>query len=134
MKLNELEYKGLNIFDEISTVEVAFDARQNTIHVFDTKMTVEPEYNFVAKQYDCSEGFLKMAGVLKDKRYLAAASNETVDEWMCRITWQFYCSNCKIITLKAGVFTKYDVKEFREFTNEQLVARDFYPKYVERLL
>ncbi len=133
MKLNELQYNGINIWDEMSIVEIAFDECRNVIHVFDTAMTVEPEYNFNIKQYELSEGFFKMANVLKEKQYLTMGS-ETVEEWMQRITWQFYCSNNKILTCKAASFEKYDPKELAAFTNEELYANNLYPKYVKRML
>ena len=69
MKLNELEYKGLNLFDEIGAVEIALNAKHQTIHVYDTAQIVEPEYHFASKNYVLSEGFYKMATVLMQKQF-----------------------------------------------------------------
>lgn len=133
MKLNEMQYNGLNIWDEISIVEIAFDEYRTSIHVFDIAMTVEPEFNFTNKQFELSDGFIKMAAVIKDKQYLTKNS-ETLEEWIDRITWQFYCSNNKILTFKAGSFEKFDTKDFAVLTDEELFAKNFYPKYVKRML
>ena len=132
MKLNEMQYNGLNIWDEISIVEIAFDECRNIIHVFDTAMTVEPEYNFTNKQFELSDGFIKMAAVIKDKKYFTK-NNETLEQWIDRITWQFYCSSNKILTFKAKSFEKFNTKEFTVLTDEELYENNFYPKYVKRM-
>jgi hypothetical protein len=69
MKIQELEYKGLNLLDVVGTVEIAIDTINKTIHVYDVQQIVEPEYHFQSKAFVLSDGFFNMARVLKQKQF-----------------------------------------------------------------
>ncbi|WP_052344299.1 hypothetical protein [Bacillus ndiopicus] len=131
MHLMKLEYRGLNIFDEISSVEVAFDVAASTIHIVDTDMTVAPTYNFVKKQDELSEGFLKMAEVLYQKRYLKAEA-ESLQQWIDSVTWQFYGLDDAVKTYENGSFTKYEVASLTASSDEALQLANFNPTYIRK--
>ena len=67
MVIQQLEYRGLNLHDVIGSVEIAIDVDLNTIHIYDTDHIVEPEYDFLTKNFKLSEGFWKMANVINRK-------------------------------------------------------------------
>ncbi len=68
-KIYQMEYRGLNLFDEISTVELAIDEENQTIHIFDVGQVVSPPiFNFDVSAYELSDGFYKMADVLRHKK------------------------------------------------------------------
>ena len=58
-KIYQMEYRGLNLFDEISTVELAIDEENQTIHIFDVGQVVSPIFNFDVSAYELSDGFIK---------------------------------------------------------------------------
>lgn len=91
-KIYQMEYKGLNLFDEISTVELAIDEAQQTIHIFDVGQVVSPIFNFDVSAYELSDGFYQMADILRHKRILTnqqTASDITLSEWLIRIVHIF---------------------------------------------
>ncbi|MDN4494575.1 hypothetical protein [Ureibacillus aquaedulcis] len=99
----EVEYRGLNILDEISTVEIALDYQHNAIHIYDRNEVVEPEFNFSTRKYELSEGFFKMAKVLYNKRFFEVPS-QAVEQWIDERIWVFYGSKKSILKFdKAGV-------------------------------
>ena len=69
MPILQLEYRGLNLYDLVDTVEIAIDADLQMIHIYDTQQIVEPEYDFSTKSYMLSEGFWKMAKTIKEKQF-----------------------------------------------------------------
>lgn len=123
----ELEYRGLNIFDEISTVEVAIDSIHKVIHMYDTNQVVEPEYNFSAKKYQMSDGFFKLAKVLYEKQFFASGS-ETVERWINEITWVFYGSKRSIL-----IFEELRILEIPKLgaSNSE---HSLYSKYIARVM
>lgn len=127
----ELEYRGLNIFDEISTVEVAIDESHKVIHIYDCNQVVEPEYNFTAKQYQMSEGYFKMANVLYDKKFYES-NYQTLKEWIMGITWIFYGSKKSIIKYQEGIITEIP-KENNKVTKSNSIEL-LYKKYLMRVL
>ncbi|MEK4230108.1 aminopeptidase [Solibacillus sp. FSL H8-0538] len=133
MKLNELEYKGLNLFDEISTVEIALHEQSRTIHVFDIQQVVEPEYNFSNKNYMLSEGFYKMAVVLEGKQFFEKKQQQTLPQWIDSITWHFYSSKKTIKTYKDATIYVTPFEQFSSWTDTELLDNGFYPKYAQRL-
>ncbi|MFC7684568.1 aminopeptidase [Ureibacillus sp. GCM10028918] len=127
----EFEYRGLNIIDEISTVEVALDPVHNAFHIYDTNDVVEPEYSFSLKKYVMSDGFYRMANVLYEKQFFESAS-QTVEQWISEKTWLFYGSKKSII--------KYYGVDIIEISKEECIDEDLneihhlYNKYVMRVL
>ena len=127
----ELEYRGLNILDEISTVEIAIDELNKIIHIYDTNQVVEPEYNFSTKQFQMSDGFLKMSKVLYDKKFFNTQS-DTVEHWINQTTWIFYGSRKSII-----MYVEENIIEISKDkpTIENQIPRDcLHTKYVLRIL
>ena len=133
MQLIELEYRGLNLMDEVGVVEIALDEGRNTIHIFDANHIVEPEYHFLNKSYVLSEGFAKLAEVLRSKHFFAEKREGELAEWIGGFTWQFYSSNQMIKTYKEGQFTVINIDEVASKEEEALIQMGLYPKYVERL-
>ena len=127
----ELEYRGLNILDEISTVEVAIDAIQKVIHIYDTNQVVEPEYNFSKKKYQTSEGFYKMTKVLYEKRFLELRS-QTIAEWVSEITWFFYGSKNSILKYQKDDFVEISKKGNLQENHQGI--QPLYQKYLLRVI
>lgn len=128
MQILELEYRGLNLMDVVKTVEVAIDAKNNIIHIYDTEHIVEPEYHFQTKSYKLSEGFFKMANVLKRKQFFLNNHEENTELWVEQYTWIFYCSNQTIKYYRGGkmsVSTKNQLKDQEKF---------YFTKYFCRLM
>ena len=128
MKIQELEYRGLNILDVVGTVEVAIDAKNNSIHIYDTQHIVEPEYHFQTKSYTLSDGFFKMASVLKQKKMFLDDNEENIENWVAQYTWIFYCSNQSIKYYRYGkmiVPTKNQLEDQEHF---------YYSKYFNRII
>ena len=129
MTIHQLEYKGLTIMDEIGTVELAIDSKVSTIHVFDTQNIVEPEYDFATKGYRLSEGFYKMAGVLKEKPLLLASKELVLEQWIEAHCWIFYCSKQTIKHYEDGkmlIFAKHQFAQREEI-------KKYYSNYILRL-
>ena len=133
MRLSEMEYKGLNLMDEVGTVEIALDEERNVIHVFDINHIVEPEYHFSDKTYVLSDGFAKLAEVLKSKYFFVEKKDLELAEWIGSFTWQFYSSNQTVKTFKNGEFTIIPVDALSSKEESALIQMGFYPKYVDRL-
>lgn len=126
MQIQELEYRGLNLMDAIGTVEVAIDAANKKIHIYDTEHIVEPEYHFQTKSYTLSDGFFKMASLLKQKQFFLKNSEENLERWVEQYTWIFYCSNQTIKYYddgKMSVPTKNQLRDQENF---------YYAKYLYR--
>lgn len=104
MRLSEMEYKGLNLLDEICTVEIALDEELSIVHVYDTNYVVEPTYHFGRKEYELSEGFFKLAEVLKQKYFFVEKRSENIDQWIESLTWIFYSSNQSIKCFQKKLF------------------------------
>ncbi|MBD8026796.1 aminopeptidase [Ureibacillus sp. Re31] len=130
-KYTELEYRGLNIIDEISTVELAIDWENQRIHVFDTNQVVEPEYHFLTKSYQLSEGFYKMVKVLNDKQIWAIQKVEGVQKGYTDYAWYFYGSrNC---ILKYENSTMMEVIKIENLNDEMVTYHHLYTKYISKL-
>ncbi|KUF34515.1 MULTISPECIES: hypothetical protein [Lysinibacillus] len=98
-KIYQMEYRGLNLFDEISTVELAIDEEKQTIHIFDVGQVVSPIFNFDVSAYELSDGFYKMADVLRHKKILTnhqADNNVTLSEWLIMNNAYFYIPQKRI--------------------------------------
>ncbi|PKU52109.1 hypothetical protein [Lysinibacillus fusiformis] len=98
-KIYQMEYRGLNLFDEISTVEIAIDEEKQTIHIFDVGQVVSPIFNFDVSAYELSDGFYKMADVLRHKKILTshqADNNVTLSEWLIMNNAYFYIPQKRI--------------------------------------
>ena len=96
MRLYEMEYKGLNLLDEVCTVELALDEASATVHIYDTNHVVEPTYHFGRNEYELSEGFFKLAEVLNQKYFFVEKRSQNLEKWINSLTWTFYSSNQSI--------------------------------------
>ena len=126
MVIQQMEYRGLNLHDVIGSVEIAIDADINTIHIYDTDHIVEPEYDFLTKNFKLSEGFWKMAGIIKEKQLFLSNDEKRLDRWIESFKWVFYSSGQSIKIYKQGVMVNYKIGYI---DNEKLL----YEKYFSRL-
>lgn len=129
MKIQELEYRGLNLMDVVGTVEIAIDANKKTIHVYDKQQIVEPEYHFQTKSYILSEGFFKLAKVLKQKQFFLLSNVENLEQWVQMHQWIFYCSNDSIKKYSNGEMVVIQNNQLKQFETES----QYYPKYFSRM-
>ncbi|WP_041865718.1 hypothetical protein [Solibacillus silvestris] len=126
MVIQQLEYRGLNLHDVIGSVEIAIDADLNTIHIYDTDHIVEPEYDFLTKNFKLSEGFWKMANVIKEKQLFLSNDEKNLDVWIESFNWFFYSSGPSVKIYKLG--------EMVVFKNDYInIEKLLYEKYFSRL-
>lgn len=126
-KIYQMEYRGLNLFDEISTVELAIDEEKQTIHIYDIGQVVSPIFNFDVSAYELSDGFYKMADILRHKNILTnqqADSDLTLSEWLIKNNAYFYIPNKRIKKYVQG-----SIVEIVDRTMEQALFDD----YVQRV-
>lgn len=126
-KIYQMEYRGLNLFDEISTVELAIDEEKQTIHIYDIGQVVSPIFNFDVSAYELSDGFYKMADILRHKKILTnqqADSDLTLSEWLIKNNAYFYTPNKRIKKYVQG-----SIVEIVDRTMEQALFDD----YVQRV-
>ncbi|WP_446935722.1 hypothetical protein [Lysinibacillus fusiformis] len=126
-KIYQMEYRGLNLFDEISTVELAIDEEKQTIHIYDIGQVVSPIFNFDVSAYELSDGFYKMADILRYKNILTnqqADSDLTLSEWLIKNNAYFYIPNKRIKKYVQG-----SIVEIVDRTMEQALFDD----YVQRV-
>ncbi|MCR8852990.1 hypothetical protein MKY88_16410 [Lysinibacillus sp. FSL R7-0073] len=126
-KIYQMEYRGLNLFDEISTVELAIDEEKQTIHIYDIGQVVSPIFNFDVSAYELSDGFYKMADILRHKKILTnqqADSDLTLSEWLIKNNAYFYIPNKRIKKYVQG-----SIVEIVDRTIEQAL----FDEYVQRL-
>ena len=126
MVIQQLEYRGLNLLDEIGSVEIAIDADLKTIHIYDTDHIVEPEYDFLTKNFKLSEGFWKMANVIKEKQLFLNGVEKSLEIWVESFQWIFYSSGRSIKMYNHGEMTV-----FNTITMES--KKLLYTKYFSRL-
>jgi len=125
-QIYQMEYRGLNLFDEISTVELAIDEDGQTIHIFDVGQVVSPIFNFDVSAYELSDGFYKMADILRHKRILTnqQPGNElTLSEWLITNTAYFYIPQKRIKKYAQG-----SIIEIIDRTKEQSLFDDYVRK------
>lgn len=126
-QIYQMEYRGLNIFDEISTVELAIDEEQHTLHIFDPGEVVVPIFNFDVSAYELSENFYKMADVLRHKRILTAQELTvecTLSNWLMKNNAYFYIPNKRVRKYVDGC-----IMEIIDVKKEQLL----FEGYVQRV-
>ena len=129
-----MEYKGLNLLDEVCTVEIALDVEYDTIHIFDTNYVVEPTYHFGRKEYQLNEGFFKLAEVLNQKYFFVEKKNDNLEKWIDSLTWIFYSSNETIKCYQGNTFSIHPLNMIVVQDEQSMMIEKLYPKYVERLL
>ncbi|MGM9945365.1 MAG: hypothetical protein ACI33M_10505 [Lysinibacillus sp.] len=134
MRLYEMEYKGLNLLDEVCTIEIALDVECHTVHIFDTNHVVEPTYHFERKEYELSEGFFKLAQVLSQKYFFVEKRSQNLEKWIDSLTWTFYSSNQSIKCFQGNMFSIVPLKIIMNQDEQSLIDRKLYPKYVNRLI
>ena len=126
-KIYQMEYRGLNLFDEISTVELAIDEEKQTIHIFDVGQVVTPIFNFDVSAYELSDGFYKMADVLRHKKILTDQHVEddlTLSKWLIRNNAYFYTPKKRIKKYVQG-----SIREIVDQAHEQWL----FDEYVQRV-
>lgn len=126
MPIQQLEYRGLNLYDVVATVEIAIDADLKQIHIYDTQYIVEPEYDFLSKSYILSEGFWKMAKIIKEKQFFLENDESNLNLWITPFKWIFYSSNQTIKFFEEG---KMKIQHISSCTKDMLL----YEKYFSRL-
>ncbi|MEK3766397.1 MULTISPECIES: aminopeptidase [unclassified Solibacillus] len=126
MPIQQLEYRGLNLYDVVGTVEVAIDADLKQIHIYDTQHIVEPEYDFLSKSYILSEGFWKMAKIIKEKQLFLENDESNLNLWITPFKWVFYSSNQTIKVFEEG---KMKIQPISSCAEDMLL----YEKYFSRL-
>ena len=134
MRFYEMEYKGLNLLDEVCTVEIALDVECDTVHIFDTNYVVEPTYHFGRKEYELNEGFFKLAEVLNQKYFFVEKKSENLKTWIDSLTWTFYSSNQTIKCYQGNTFSIRPLKMVMNQDEQSLMNEKLYPKYVNRLI
>lgn len=134
MAFNELEYKGLNLLDQVGTVELAINAQLKVIHVYDTQQIVDPEYDFQTKNYRLSDGFFQMASVLMQKQFIDATKDGQCQTWVDTITWLFYGSRNCVKAYKNKEMSVVQVEQFSQSSEQQWMEQGYYSKYVYRIL
>lgn len=133
MKIQELEYKGMNLVDEVGTVEIAIDSVLKTIHIYDTQQIVAPEYEFLTKSYQLSEGFFNMATVLKQKQFFLETDENNLLKWVNAHTWIFYCANQSVKIYTDEQMIAMANVHARPWPEEDFRSETLYLKYLERL-
>lgn len=125
-QIYQMEYRGLNLFDEISTVELAIDEKQQTLHIFDPGEVVVPIFNFDVSAYELSENFYKMADVLRHKNILTeqkSAGAFTLSNWLVKNNVYFYVPNRRVRKYGDGCIKEIiDVKQEKALF-EQYIQR-----------
>ena len=134
MRLYEMEYRGLNLLDEVCTVEIALNEVLSTVHIYDTNYVVEPTYHFGRKEYELSEGFFKLAEVLNQKYFFVEKKNESIGKWIEGLTWIFYSSNQSIKCYQKNTFSIIPLKMMINKDEQFLIDKNLYPKYINRLI
>jgi len=125
-QIYQMEYRGLNLLDEISSVELAIDEQGQTIHIFDAGQVVSPIFNFDVSAYELSEGFYKMADILRHKRILTnyqQGSDWTLSEWLNTNNVYFYVPKQRIKKYVQGSIIEIVDRTKEQFLFEQYVQR-----------
>ena len=117
----KLQYQGMNLLDQIATVEIAVDEYHNTIHLYDPESVVWPEYRGVTSGYVLSDGFEKMLKVLESKPFFVNWQQQNESNGLCGISWIFYKqqshilkSNNEIVNIMLDYKNQYLNVEFLE--------------------
>ena len=126
MPIQQLEYRGLNLYDVVDTVEIAIDEDLKTIHIYDTQHIVEPEYDYSTKSYILSADFWKMAKIIKEKQFFLKNDENNLNLWVTPFKWVFYSSNQTIKVYESG---KMNVHQISTCSEDMLL----YEKYFSRL-
>lgn len=126
MGILELEYKALNLMDQVCTVEVAFDPDHATIHVFDLEHAVYPMYQFSNATFVVNDEFPKMKKLLLEKQFITLNNMGKQNEWEHTIRWIFYSPKKAIQVLIGNTI----YSEQLNFGGHQVVL---YEKYCSRI-
>lgn len=127
----EFEYRGLNLLDEISTVEIMIDVDSKMVHIYDQNYVVEPEFDFSTKQYRVSHSFYQMTKVLYGKKFVDFHDVSDVEQWINQFTWIFYGSRKFLLIFNGGTVSRISVEE----NTEESIGKEIkiFEKYFKRL-
>lgn len=89
-KYAQLQYQGLNLLDEVGTVQITIDYEASIIHIYDTQQIVAPEYDFIVKNYTLTSSFYQMAAAIRQKNFLQIDEHLSLEQWVDNSTWYFY--------------------------------------------
>lgn len=126
-KYAQIQYQGLNLVDEVGTVEIAIDYERGIVHIYDTQQIVAPEYDFTVKNYTLTDSFYKMADIIRQKNFLHKVAHISLMQWIEQSTWYFYGMTPVIKRYAKGTMTVESIHTLKS-------SDDFYEKYIERLL
>lgn len=98
----KLQYQGLSLLDQIATVEITYDERNEAVHIYDEESVVWPEYKGTVKGYVLSDGFCLMTKVLEKKPIFKNNLQKNDSEWLQNLTWIFYKPKAHILCLNKG--------------------------------
>lgn len=123
-----MEYKALNLVDEVCTVEITVQEDKRMLHILDLEDAVSPSYNFVEDQFVLSDDFQKMALVLKRKNILLFQNNYEValEKWLKPLIIIFYRKKSILHVYSNGVMKDVEISFLPE-------KSAFHLPYVERV-
>ena len=124
----KLQYQGMNLLDQIATVEIAVDEQHHTVHLYDPQSVVWPEYRGVTSGYVLSEGFEKMLKVLQSKPFFLNWQQQNESNWLCGVTWIFYKQQAHILKSNNGIVTIIHDNKNHNFNEDFLEKIQFTQK------
>jgi len=99
----KFEYRGLNLFDQIGIVQVAFEPTEKVIHLKDEEHIVWPDY-VGSEEYQLSDGFWHLVQTLKKQYLFQQYEAEDIIVWINQFKWLFYQQDKDILLFKGQEF------------------------------
>lgn len=99
----KFEYRGLNLFDQIGIVQVAFEPTEKVIHLKDEEHIVWPDY-VGSEEYQLSDGFWHLVQILKKQYLFQQYEAEDIIVWINQFQWLFYQQDKDILLFKGQEF------------------------------
>lgn len=123
-----MEYKALNLLDEVCSVELAIMDDKKELHILDCHKAISPIYNFSVGKYKLNDDFYQMVRVLMKKKILFSnnCGEMSIDDWLDRNTIFIYSDPSKVFKNKNS---KLDVIELKQNSYEE----NLYLHYVNRI-
>lgn len=123
-----MEYKALNLLDEVCSVEIAIMEDKRELHILDIHKAVSPVYHFGRQAYEFTDDFYRMIQVLMSKKILFSNNCKEMDEeqWLHQNTIYFYSENSNVIT-----WGNHKISAFKLASIE--ITPHFYLPYLKRV-